>query len=421
VAIIFAGIFQTSANARWPEGLVLNIRSVRRVLVMLAAVAALVIPLQAAPSRAAEPFEINVIVSLTGPFAFIGQAEAASVRAIESIVNKSGGIKGQQIKMVIQDDGSSPVTAVALANGIIAKKPNVLLGPTYLASCLAVQPLVVAANGPVTYCFAPTLHPAAGSLLFSGGSSSNDQARAQMTFVAGKGWKNAVLISSTDATGQDTEGRWVDEYNSGKYPGLKLLDREHFAPGDTSVAAQVAKMKSFNPDVILDATVGTPTATVLRALKDAGLDDVPVMSSLGNVIHAQMDQYSAILPKDIYFDGPGFISRDITPKGPVRDAQQAFYKAFNAQGIDPDVGNSQSWDPTLVIVDALKHVGTNASPKQMLDYIESLKHFPGSDGYYDYTDGSQRGIGLDALVICRWDAAKKTWVAASEPGGKPLK
>ena len=178
-----AGFFQTSANAAFPEGLVLNIRSLRRILVAGAAAATLVIPLQAAPSRAAEPFEINVIVSLTGPFAFIGQAEAASVRAIETIVNKSGGIKGQQIKMVIQDDASNPATAVQLASGVIAKKPNVLLGPTYLASCLAVQPLVVANNGPVTYCFAPTLHPPAGSLLFSGGSSSNDQAKAQMTFL----------------------------------------------------------------------------------------------------------------------------------------------------------------------------------------------------------------------------------------------
>lgn len=396
-------------------------RSFRRALVALAAVAALIVPLQPAPSRAADPFEINVIVSLTGPFAFIGSAEAASVRAIETLVNKDGGIKGQPVKMVIVDDQSNPSTAVQLASAIIAKKPNVMLGPTYLASCLAVSPLVLANNGPVTYCFAPTLHPAAGSLLFSGGTSSNDQARAQMTFMAAKGWKNAALIATTDATGQDVEGRYTDEINSGRYPGVKLVTREHFAPSDTSVAAQVATMKAAKPDVIIDATVGTSTATVLRALKDAGLDDLPVMSSLGNVIHAQMDQYTAILPREIYFVAPGFIARDVTPRGPVRDAQQLFYKTYNAQGVDPDVGNSQSWDPTLIVIDALRHVGTNASPKQILDYIESLKHFPASDGYYDFTDGSQRGIGLSAVVICRWDPAKKTWLPSSEPGGKPLK
>jgi branched-chain amino acid transport system substrate-binding protein len=392
----------------------------RRIAIALAATLALAAPFQPAPAPAAEPYEINVIVSLTGPFAFIGSSEAKSVQAIEAIVNKTGGIKGQPVKMIIQDDQSNAATAVQLASAIIAKKPSVMLGPTYLASCLAVQPLVVANNGPVTYCFAPTLHPSAGSFLFSGGSSSNDQAKAQMRFMEAKGWKKAVLIATTDATGQDTEGRFVDEFNSGKYPGMQLLTREHFAQNDPSVAAQVAKMKGFNPDVVIDATTGTATGTVLRAIKDEGLDSVPVMSSLGNVINAQMAQYGSILPREIYFDGPGFISRDVTPKGPVRDAQQLFYKALTSQGLNPDVGLSQSWDPTLVIIDALRHVGTSASAKQVLDYIEGLKHFPASDGYYDFTDGSQRGIGIDSIVICQWDPLRKTWVAASEPGGKPL-
>jgi branched-chain amino acid transport system substrate-binding protein len=396
-------------------------KRLRRIVFALAGAAVCCAPLQAPPARAAEPFEINVIVSLTGPFAFIGASEAASIRAIETLVNKQGGIKGQPVKMVIQDDQSMPAVALQLANGIIAKKANVLLGPTYLASCLAVAPAVTANNGPLTYCFAPTLHPAAGSYLFSGGSSSNDQATAQMRFIEAKGWKRAALIATTDATGQDTEGRWVDNYASGKYPGLQLLTREHFASNDTSVAAQMAKIKALNPDVILDATVGTSTGTVLRAIKDEGLDTLPVMSSLGNVIHAQMDQYTGIVPREIYFVAPGFISRDITPKGPVRDAQQQFYKSFDALNVDPDVGNSQSWDPTLIVIDALRHAGTGASPKQLLDYIEALHDFPGSDGTYDFRDGSQRGIGLDSIVICRWNPAKKTWDAASEPGGKPLK
>ena len=394
-------------------------RPIRRIVFALAAALALLVPSQVMPAGAADPFEIPVIVSLTGPFAFIGQAEAASVRTIEGLVNKAGGINGRTIKMVIQDDESQPAVAVQLAGAIIAKKPAVLLGPTYLASCLAIQPLVLANGGPVTYCFAPTLHPPPGSLLFSGGTSSGDQALAQMRFMEAKGWKRAALIATTDVTGQDTEGRYADQFNSGKFPGITLIAREHFASNDTSVAAQIAKIKALNPDVLLDATVGTSTGTVLRTIKDEGLD-IPIMSSLGNVVHAQFDQYTSFTPKEIYFVAPGFIARDVTARGPVRDAQQLFYKALNAQGIDPDVGYSQSWDPTLVIIDALKHVGLNATPKQVLDYIEGLRRFPATDGYYDYTDGSQRGIGLDAVVICRWDPAKKTWIAVSGPGGKPL-
>ena len=82
----------------------------------------------------------------------------------------------------------------------------------------------------------------------------------------------------------------------------------------------------------------------------------------------------------------------------MRDAQQLFYKTFNAQGIDPDGGNSQSWDPTLIIIDALRHVGTNATPKQILDYIEGLKHYPASDGYYDFSDGSSGTVAVVGLI-----------------------
>src|SRR5277367_666039 len=102
-------------------------RSMRRLAFALAAVALVAAPLQLAPAGAAEPFEINVIVSLTGPFAFIGSAEAASIRAIETLVNKQGGIKGQPVKMVIQDDQSTPAVAVQLASAIIAKKVPVML------------------------------------------------------------------------------------------------------------------------------------------------------------------------------------------------------------------------------------------------------------------------------------------------------
>ena len=64
----------------------------------------------------------------------------------------------------------------------------------------------------------------------------------------------------------------------------------------------------------------------------------------------------------------------------------------------------RGYDPTLLLP-ALTNAGRQGT----------------STPYYDFTDGSQRGIGQEALVICRWDPAKKTWVAASEPGGKPLK
>jgi len=54
----------------------------------LAAVAMLAFLLGLAPARAADPYDIYAILALTGPFSFLGNAEAASLRLIETNVNK---------------------------------------------------------------------------------------------------------------------------------------------------------------------------------------------------------------------------------------------------------------------------------------------------------------------------------------------
>jgi branched-chain amino acid transport system substrate-binding protein len=391
---------------------------VRRLLAALTVTALLSAPFAIRPAAAADTYEINAILSLTGPFAFLGTAEAASLRTLEPLINKQGGIDGQQVHFNILDDGSQPPVAVQLANGIIAKHVAVMLGPTYSASCLAVAPLV-RANGPVQYCFAPTIHPPAGSYTFSGGASSRDQAIETLVFAQAKGWKRLAYIATTDATGQDIEEQFKDVINLPRFAGMSLVTGVHFTQSDVSIAAQLANIKATNPDAILAMTVGA-TGTVLRSLKDAGLDGVPMISNLGNLINAALAQFAPYMPREMYFTAPRFYAHDVSGRGPVRDAQLAFVKAFNDVGVDPDVGNNFPWDPTLIVIAGLRKLGPSADAKSLLNYILSVHDFAGSNGIYNYTGGDQRGQGLSDLVMVRWDAAKKHVVTASQPGGKPL-
>ena len=384
------------------------------------AVAALVAgPLTPGPAGAAAPYQINAILSLTGTFAFLGNAEAPSLRTLEPLINKQGGINGQPVHFNIADDQSQPAVAVQLANAIIAKHVPVMLGPTYVASCLAVAPLV-RANGPVQYCFAPTIHPPAGSYTFSGGASSYDQAIESLVFAKAKGWKRLAVVSTTDATGQDIEEQFKEAIKDRRFGGMSFVVTEHYNPTDVSIAAQLANVKAANPDAILGMTVGTATGTLLRSLRDAGLEKVPLMSNLGNIINTALAQYASFMPDQFYSTAPRFYAHDVSGKGPVRDAQSAFYKAFNAGGIDPDVGNGFPWDPTVIVIAGLRKLGTKADAKSLLAYMESVHDFAGVNGIADYRGGDQRGQGLTALVIVKWDPAKKHVFTVSEPGGKPL-
>jgi hypothetical protein len=146
------------------------------------------------------------------------------------------------------------------------------------------------------------------------------------------------------------------------------------------------------------------------------------MTNAGNIIREQMDQYKTFMPKNVYFTGARFMSHAIAPSGPVKDAQTEFYDALRAEGVTkPDFGASPIWDQAWVVVSALRKYGVGMTAAQLHDYIEGLHDFPGIDGMMDFRSGNQRGLGLDATVIVRWDAAQDDWIAVSEPGGAPLK
>ena len=370
------------------------------------------------PARAADPYTIDVILSLTGAFAFLGTAEGESLKTLEALVNKDGGINGQPVHFNELDDQTSPAVAVQLANGVIAKHPAVLLGPTFLASCLAIAPLMK--NGPVNYCFAPTIHPAPGSYVFSGGASSYDQAIETLVFAKAKGWKRLAAITTNDATGQDIGGQFNLAIRDPRFAGMSFVVTEHYNATDVGVGAQLANIKAANPDAIFGMTVGVATGTLLRGLRDAGLSNVPFMTNLGNVLNEALNQYSSFKPNEFYATAPRFYAREVAGKGPVRDAEVAYYKAFNAKKIDPDVLNGIPWDPALIEIDGLRKMGTNADAKSLLAYIEAAHGMAGINGVMDYTGGDQRGEHITSLIIVKWDAAKKHVVAVSHPGGAPL-
>src|SRR4029079_3274095 len=73
----------------------------------------------------ADPFNIDVVLPLTGAAAFLGKAEQISLQQAEKSLAKTEGIGGRPVKFVFHDDQSNPQIAVQLANQIVAAKPAV--------------------------------------------------------------------------------------------------------------------------------------------------------------------------------------------------------------------------------------------------------------------------------------------------------
>ncbi len=357
------------------------------------------------------------ILPMTGPLAFVGKADSNALMVAENQVNAAGGIRGRQLKFVIRDDQSNPTVSVQLLNDILPNKPPVVLGPAVTSSCNAIAPLLK--DGPVVYCFSPGIHPAKGSYIYTAGPSLVDLFAAIERYALGRGLHKIAAIFSTDASGQDSEQSFDSVFRGSESRGITIVDREHFNIADISVAAQMARIKASSPDAVIAWCSGTPFGTLLRGIQGAAID-VPILANSANMSYTQMHQYLGMVPRDLLFPGMPSFSANQLEKGPLKDAIRKFIDAFQANGIRPQAFENQVWDPTLIIIDAIKKYGFSATPAQIREYIDGMRGKTGTYGPIDYRTYPQRGVGPESVIIERYDPAIETWIAVSRPGGQPF-
>jgi branched-chain amino acid transport system substrate-binding protein len=236
-----------------------------------------------------------------------------------------------------------------------------------------------------------------------------------------KGVTKIAVMTSTDASGQDAEKGINGNLALPENKDVQVVVREHFNPTDVSVAAQIENIKAANPQALIAWSTGAPIGTIFKAIVQAGLD-VPVGTTDGNMTYAQMTQYAAFLPKQLYIPAAEWSTHGSTTKreAAVVAAQERFDAAYKVAGITPDVAAALAWDPAMIVVDALRKLGPATNAAQLRDYIGHLKDYAGINGVYDFTAEAQRGLNVNDAVVTLWDPERKIWAPVSQPAGAPL-
>jgi branched-chain amino acid transport system substrate-binding protein len=370
-------------------------------------------------TKPAYAYDINVILPLTGGASFLGKSEQKALQLAEPIINKAGGIKGQPVHFEYYDDQSNPQTGVQLSNRVIGARPAIVLGSSLVAVCNAMAPLMQ--NGPTMYCFSPGIHPPAGSYVFTSSVSTLDLADAMIRYFRLKGWTRLAFMTSADATGQDAEHGLDEVVGRPENKDITVVERAHFNITDVSVAAQIEHIKAANPQALIAWSTGTPIATVFKGIIQAGLD-IPIGTTNGNMTYAQMTQYASFLPKQLYISAPEWVQHEgfLTLDPAVEAAQKRFFDAFKAANEKPDIAATLAWDPVMIVIDALQHLGPDATAQQLRDYVSGLKGFAGINGIYDFSKIPQRGLDVQDAIVTLWSPTAQTWQLVSKPTGIPL-
>jgi branched-chain amino acid transport system substrate-binding protein len=371
-------------------------------------------------SAADETYDFHVIVPLTGGSAFLGKTEWDAFQVAAKIINQDGGIHGKKINAIVHDDQSSPQIAVQLTNEVIAAHPTVIFGSAVSALCNAMAPLVK--QGPVMYCFSPSIRAAPGGYIFSAQIDSHDQQRALLTYFRDKGWKRIALITTTDSSGQDAEGSITSLIKEPDFKDMVLVANTHFAPSDVSVAAQIETMHAGNPQAVVSWATTAAGATVFRAMKQAGMN-LPTAASGSNMTVQQMTDYAPFLPPQVLF-GVGEWAANGDPRLSVPPEilaqQKRFFSAMKSVGIYPGTGEEVGWEPIHVVADALNKLPAGADAKQLHDFLVNWQGHVGAEGSYDFKKTPQRGLNINNAIVVRWDSAGKEWHLVGNLKGAPI-
>ncbi len=390
---------------------------IARILFGAAAAAAL---LAGSAYAADDPTSFDVVEPLTGGGAFLGGTQKQNIEQTEKAINAEGGLHGKPIHFVFHDDQTSPQTAVQLTTEILANHPPVVFGSTISGICNAMTPLML--NGPVHYCFSPSVRPKDGGYEFTAQVASRDQQTALLRFFQAKGWKRVALITTTDASGQDADKAINALVKEPQFQDMQLVADEYFNPADIGITAQIAHMAAAKPNVIVSWATAAAGATVFRALIQAGID-LPTAASGSNMTYGQMTEYNSFLPTQLYFGvsawaAHGSAATDLP--APVLEEQRKFFAAMKAAGLHPDASADIGWDTVRLVIAALNKLPPGASAAQLHDYLENLQGYAGIDGIYNFVRVKQRGLDLSNTIVVRWDSSAQDWTPVSKLTGTPL-
>lgn len=364
------------------------------------------------------PVIVHAILSETGGGAFLGSRQAKALQILAQQVNASGGINGHPVQMDILDNQTSPATAVSLATNLIGQGVPFILNGSIGAVDKAVDALATP-NGPFIYDLSPVEHPPAGSMIFSAGFSLSLEIQSDMNYFKSKGYTKIAALTSTDASGVAGFTTLQQVLAEPQFSSIHLINHQTFGDTDVNVTTQLSVIKAANPQALVTWATGTPLGTILQGMSSLGMNNLPTTADSGNGSFSEMKQYKSIVPTDLYIAiGSLTVPADKLPSGPVQSAVSSFQSAVSAAGGTPGLGWGLAWDPTSLLVGALRHIGPTATAKQILDYMQNLQNVAGVLGLYNTSTTNHRGLTTSAVYLASWDGSK--FVLASGPGGVPL-
>ena len=197
-----------------------------------------------------KPIVIGAVVDLTGAMAPFDAPALTAAQIQIAKINKSGGVGGRPLKMLVCNWQFVPAKGKACAQKLIGQKADIMWVTCDVDwATPSIQPSLAAKKLTVAPCIGtdqmgPKRFGAAGKLAFSFGNVGQDEGGAMAEYAIRRGWRTAVTVTDNAiAYFQNICQAFTARYKQlgGKIVGSERASRRATRPSATSSVASSAR------------------------------------------------------------------------------------------------------------------------------------------------------------------------------------
>ena len=374
--------------------------------VALAATLCLAGTAQAAEAK--RELKMGVLLPVSGPLSFVGEAMKKAVDLRVEQINAAGGMNGHPVKIHFYDTESN-TTFVAQQFRRLAESDQVdiVIGPTVTGETLVARPVANELKVPVVpFAGTEAVTEPVTPYLFTAVPSDRHVAKAMLEHVKSQGLKSVAFLYSADGFGQ-TGLKVMRELTDNM--GVKLAAVEEFGPRDNDMTPQIMRIRASRADALFVWGVNPGPTIILRNAQALGYRQ-PIYNSYGVASH-QFIQQAGRAGEGTYVAGTAIMGALQMPADhPVRKATEQFIKDYEARYKEP-VGTFAGYvfDGIQLVEQAVAKVGDDLSRESLAKAIrEGGIEYYGANGSLKFREGSASGQheDSDGIVILKINKGK---------------
>lgn len=358
---------------------------------------AIAVSIIAAPAVAdtGKPIKIGSFVSLTGPGAFLGEPTKKTLELFVADLNKSGGINGRKVELVLYDSKSNAKDAAALGRRLIDQdEVDIIVGGTSTGETMAIVQTVQDARIPfISLAGATVIVDPVKKYVFK--TPHTDRMSVEKVFmqVAVEGGSKVALLSG--AGGYDQSCR-KNAAELAPRMNIKLVADEQHGTGDTDMTAQLTNIRSAGADAILYCGFGAPSSIVAKNYRQLAIKPRLYMT-VGVGSRAYIEGADGAAEGSRVTGSAVLAFKDLSPGDPIYAISKKFYEAYRSSfNEEPSNFAGYAYDGMLLAAEALRKAGS-ADKEKVRDAVERLRGVEGVNGVYNMSATDHLGINADTL------------------------